>query len=193
VNYKGDFMVIAKGEPIRADDINNLTFFPKGTILTFSLTAWNSTSSEFKNIWKICNTANHQADSAIPDLTNKFLRGGGASSGSIYNNPTTGNTQTITVPLPKHSHRHDHASHTGTFGNFSIWPNGGAHVSGVFSAGYVSQQGWSSNNSFESRAQVSMSAGHSFDETAAGTEDNPTVAVNTMPSYYTVIYIIKVV
>ncbi|MDR1114381.1 MAG: hypothetical protein LBL50_04755 [Candidatus Margulisbacteria bacterium] len=95
-------MTIATGERMYASDINNLTFFPKGTILTFSSAAWSATSAEFKNIWKICNAANHAEDANIPDLTDKFLRGadssgaeGGADSRSIILQTTN---------LPSHSH-----------------------------------------------------------------------------------------
>jgi hypothetical protein len=95
-------MTIARGEPMLATDILNLTFFPKGTILTFSSTAWSATSVEFKNIWKICNAANHAVDPTIPDLTNKFLRGADSSG-------TTGGADSRSVTLtnnnlPSHSH-----------------------------------------------------------------------------------------
>jgi hypothetical protein len=95
-------MTIAKGEKMYAADILNLTFFPRGTILTFSSTAWGAMSTEFKSIWKPCNAANHAADAFVPDLTNKFLRGadrsgaeGGADSRSVTLAPDN---------LPSHSH-----------------------------------------------------------------------------------------
>jgi hypothetical protein len=95
-------MTIATGQPLLASDINNLTFFPIGTILTFSSAAWSATSAEFKNIWKICNAANHAANPTIPDLTNKFLRGAD-SSGTTGGNDSRSMTLT-TSNLPSHNH-----------------------------------------------------------------------------------------
>ncbi|MDR1114411.1 MAG: hypothetical protein LBL50_04910 [Candidatus Margulisbacteria bacterium] len=95
-------MAIATGQPLLASDINDLTFFPKGAILIFSSTAWSATSTEFKKIWKICDTANHQADQSIPDLTNKFLRGSSSSgdTGGADSCPVS----IATANLPAHSH-----------------------------------------------------------------------------------------
>jgi hypothetical protein len=95
-------MTIATGEKMYAADILNLTFFPVGAILIFSSAAWNAASAGFKNIWKVCNAANHAANPIIPDLTNRFLRGadssgatGGADSQSV----------TLTADnLPTHHH-----------------------------------------------------------------------------------------
>ena len=83
-------MTIATGQPMLAADILDLTFFPKGTILTFSSTAWSATSANFKTIWKICNAANHAADANVPDLTNKFLRGAESSG-------TNGGADSVTL------------------------------------------------------------------------------------------------
>ncbi|MDR1453508.1 MAG: hypothetical protein LBJ25_06005 [Candidatus Margulisbacteria bacterium] len=61
-------MTIAKGKPMVADDILNLAFFPKGTILIYTSDAWNNSPTvTFKDIWKICDGNN-----GTPDLTNKF-------------------------------------------------------------------------------------------------------------------------
>jgi hypothetical protein len=93
---------IVRGEPLLASDINDLTFFPKGTILTFSSTAWSATSAEFKTIWKICNAANHSVDAFIPDLTNKFLRG--AESSGAIGGADNQSVPITTANLPAHSH-----------------------------------------------------------------------------------------
>jgi hypothetical protein len=88
-----------------ASDINNLTFFPKGTILTFSSTAWGATTAEFKNIWKVCNAANHVADpNNVPDLTDKFLRG---AESSDFTTALGADSQSVTLTsanLPEHKH-----------------------------------------------------------------------------------------
>jgi hypothetical protein len=85
-----------------ADDILNLTFFPKGTLLTFSSTAWSATSAEFKNIWKVCNKANHGVDPNVPDLTDKFLRG--AESSDFTTARGADSVTLTTANLPSHSH-----------------------------------------------------------------------------------------
>jgi hypothetical protein len=87
-----------------ASDINDLTFFPKGTILTFSSTAWGATSAEFKNIWKVCNKANHDADLFVPDLTDKFLRG---AESSDFTTALGADSQSVILQkthLPAHNH-----------------------------------------------------------------------------------------
>jgi hypothetical protein len=90
-------MTIATGQPLLASDINDLTFFPKGAILTFSSDAWGATSTKFKTIWKVCDGTN-----GTPNLVNKFLRGS-SSSGD------TGGADSCPVSiaaanLPAHSH-----------------------------------------------------------------------------------------
>jgi hypothetical protein len=89
-------MAIKTGEKMYAADILNLTFFPKGTILTFSTEAWNNaTNPGFKDIWKICDGQN-----GTPNLVNMFLRGAGSSG-------ATGgaNSQSVTAAqLPAHNH-----------------------------------------------------------------------------------------
>ncbi|MDR1997950.1 MAG: hypothetical protein LBQ83_06475 [Candidatus Margulisbacteria bacterium] len=108
-------MTIARGQQMVADDILNLTFFPKGTILTFNSTAWSNASTDFKTIWKICDGQN-----GTPNLTGRFLRGG-ASSGTT-GSPTSGTfsgADSVTlaashVPIPAHTHAFSGTSSGGT-------------------------------------------------------------------------------
>jgi hypothetical protein len=81
-----------------AADILNLTFFPKGTILTFSTEAWNNaTNPGFKDIWKICDGRN-----GTPNLVNIFLRG---SSSSGATGGANSDSVTLTANnLPSHIH-----------------------------------------------------------------------------------------
>jgi hypothetical protein len=119
-------MVIESGQKMYASDILNLTFFPKGTILTFSSTAWGATSPEFKNIWKVCNAANHAADpNNIPDLTNRFLRGAD-SSGSTGG----ADNQDITIMianLPAHNHTVTKLPLSGTVSGLKATSSSSAH------------------------------------------------------------------
>ncbi|MDR1323764.1 MAG: hypothetical protein LBK68_04920 [Candidatus Margulisbacteria bacterium] len=245
-------MTIATGQSMLASDILDLTFFPKGTILTFSTTAWSATSAEFKTIWKICNTANHAEDVAIPDLTDKFLRGadssgaeGGADSRSIILQTTN---------LPSHSHEATGLSLSGlSLSNLKASSNGahehilsgktvsaGTHTHGITDPGHkhtissfnqsiesgskdyrtyhmVGQSrdtssdktGISINNDgahehgFSSDSKAFMGGAHEHDVSGSitGGSINGSTAtsgsgtafnVNTVPTYYTVIYIIKV-
>jgi hypothetical protein len=98
-------MTIATGERLLASDINNLTFFPVGTILQFSGSEYTRLTSartaDNKVIWTLCNGTSVNGV-AVPNLVGKFLRGA-ASSG------TTGGTDSQDVTLginnlPSHSH-----------------------------------------------------------------------------------------
>ncbi|GBR72624.1 putative phage tail fiber protein [Candidatus Termititenax aidoneus] len=115
-------MTIARGEPLLASDILNLTFFPKGTILTFSSTAWSAASADFKTIWKICD-----GTSNTPNLIGRFLRGG-SSSDFITGGGADSQSVTLTSAyLPEHAHAVTELPLTGlSMTSFSI-ENGGAH------------------------------------------------------------------
>jgi hypothetical protein len=236
-----------------AADILNLTFFPKGTILTFSSTAWSATSTEFKNIWKICNAANHTADPNIPDLTNKFLRGAessGATGGADNQNVTL-----TASHLPSHNHEATGLSLSGLDVSGLKAISGGSHehtLSGKASSAGVHSHGvtdpghshsiklsWDETNdlqtptqscnehnatgttesartsisidnagahehSFSSDSKAFMGGAHEHSITGSITGGSITgsvanagsgtaFSVDTMPTYYTVIYIIKVV
>jgi hypothetical protein len=250
-------MTIKTGEKMYASDILNLTFFPKGAILTFSSAAWSATSAEFKNIWKVCNAANHAADPTIPDLTNVFLRGAessGATGGA--------DSQSVTAAqLPAHNHAagelslgrlsadglkatggsHDHTlsgrtTEKGNHGHGFSDPGHSHPVSTSGRHGSVNKASnptaaWDYGDVFWS-AQSTVTSGHkstgitfrgdgahdhslSSDSKAASTSHEHTVTgsvsggsisgstanagsnsalvINTVPAYYTVIYIIKVV
>ncbi|MDR1113491.1 MAG: hypothetical protein LBL50_00155 [Candidatus Margulisbacteria bacterium] len=96
---------IKSGERLVATDITDLTFFPKGAILTFSSTAWSATSAKFKTIWKVCNKTNHDADpNNVPDLTDRFLRGGSSSDFTIGGGADSRSVTLQTANLPSHNH-----------------------------------------------------------------------------------------
>jgi hypothetical protein len=201
-------MTIARGEQMKATDITDLTFFPKGTILTFSSGAWSATSAAFKTIWKICNTANHQADpNVVPDLTNRFLRGGTASD------PPTGNGKmTLSVQhLPTHSHTGSAANNGGHRHDFSI-PRyvGDGGVTGVVNIGtstdnyivghflgnhdadaaFNTATTISTNNLKTGIKNISQVSDHSHTVVVGNTGGNQ--AFDVVPAFYTVIYIMKI-
>jgi microcystin-dependent protein len=171
-----------------ASDINNLTFFPKGTILTFSSEAWTATSAEFKNIWKICNGQN-----GTPDLRNKFLRGSESSGGSDGQDSQSITLQTANLPSHSHSFTDGKTNSTSKTltGSFS------AGEQNVFASGIVSRS--RSNEHGTNVADYdndlfSIDATHSHGVTGAigNTGSGTAFTVNTVPAYYTVIYIMKV-
>jgi hypothetical protein len=164
----GIFMAIAAGEKMYASDILNLTFFPKGTILTFSTEAYNATSAEFKNIWKICN-----GTGSTPNLVNKFLRGAGSSG-------TTGGADSVQLAkenLPKHGHEIDDPGHTHNIGYYG---------QGSHSGSYSLQD----NKISELHTNKDLT-GISIKDTFPSQTEYAR-AFSIVPSYYTVIYIMKI-
>jgi hypothetical protein len=226
---------IKSGERLVATDITNLTFFPKGAILTFSTAAWSATSAEFKNIWKICNTANHQADPNVPDLTNRFLRGGASSDFTTGGGADSQSVFLQTANLPAHNHEATGLSLSGlSASGLSIATSGGhthsfsgtTSTAGAHSHTYTkpilyqgdataSETGGevgaetantssTGNHNHTFSGSISESGSHShtiggsisggdITGSTANTGSGTAFSVNTVPAYYTVIYIMKVV
>jgi hypothetical protein len=163
---------IKTGERLVATDITNLTFFPKGTILTFSSEAWNAASAAFKTIWKICN-----GDNGTPNLVGKFLRGGsssGASGGA--------DNQTVTLNLtnmPRHKHTDSGHTHSAYGGH-----NSTNHDNAI----YTSAADYWGSGVHTGYANISYEGG-----LANGAEGSAApFTIDTVPMFYTVIYIMKV-
>ncbi|GBR74329.1 hypothetical protein NO1_1526 [Candidatus Termititenax aidoneus] len=189
---------IKSGERLVATDITDLTFFPKGTILTFSSTAWSATSAGFKDIWKICNAANHQADpNNVPDLTDRFLRGGTSSDFTTGGGADNRSVTLTANNLPSHSH-----GATGlTLPGFSLsglsisgltLSNAGAHThttSGTAAEGGSHSHTISGGN-ITGGTITAGSGGITGSTGSAGSSQ--AFIIDTVPAYYTVIYIIKV-
>jgi hypothetical protein len=176
-------MTIATGEKMYAADILNLTFFPKGTILTFSSTAWSATSAEFKTIWKVCD-----GTGGTPDLQGRFLRGGTSTDDAT----TGGGTVELSeANLPAHEHsitgsttsgggKHYHRS--GNNVSYNNEPDGNYPMTVA--------RAWGGNAYHEicnDGAHV-----HSISGTAAVHLKHKAEAFDVIPAFYTVIYIIKV-
>jgi hypothetical protein len=165
---------IKSGERLVATDITDLTFFPKGAILTFSFTAWSATSTEFKKIWKICDGTD-----GTPNLVNKFLCGG-ISSGATGD----GRMTLTTEHLPSHTHsgsadsagEHSHIysfiAHTG------LSPASDLTLDDAYLR-------WKSSS-----ANTGRDGSHVHTVTIGNTGNGKPFDV--IPAFYTVIYIIKV-
>jgi hypothetical protein len=112
-------------------------------------------------------------------LTDKFLRGGTAS-GTSYANPTTGNTQSVSIGtgnLPNHTHTVTDAGH---YHNIKVWSRDGDSGTG----GSWTNTGDTIYKTETAYTGIRVDGGGSASPTA--------LTINTMPSYYTVIYIMKV-
>jgi hypothetical protein len=174
-------MTIATGERLLASDINNLTFFPKGTVLMYSSTAWNSVSAEFKALWHICDGATVNGYTTL-NLVDKFIRGGAVSG-------QTGGTDSAEVP--RHSHRFTGGTATGSFMPITradIASSGSA--TGVFTTSGTSSRNrgadWYGGESGHHTVNFSMTPTGTISEEGSATADNK-------PAYCTVIFIEKVV
>ncbi|MDR1997134.1 MAG: hypothetical protein LBQ83_02275 [Candidatus Margulisbacteria bacterium] len=86
-------MVVAKGQPMLAQDMLDITFFPKGTILMMD-GSW----TDVRGGWYICDGRKTPYGNT-PNLTDRFIRGGVTAGG------TGGGTVTlVTANLPAHGH-----------------------------------------------------------------------------------------
>jgi hypothetical protein len=108
-------MTIARGERIRASDFNNLTFFPKGTIMVYDGALWDRVGGIPG--WAICNGQN-----GTINLTDKFIRGGSVAR-------QTGGSNS--AQLIRHGHGFTGQTVTGRLGSFPYIYFGTAE--GVFS------------------------------------------------------------
>ncbi|MDR1114197.1 MAG: hypothetical protein LBL50_03810 [Candidatus Margulisbacteria bacterium] len=131
-------MTIARGEPLLASDILDLTFFPRGSILMMD-GSW----TDGRGNWYICD-GRDTPHGKTPNLADKFIRGGASAGG------TGGGSATLTTAnLPSHNHslsgltisgggEHSHgvgtlaassssATHSHGNGTLAVTITGGAH------------------------------------------------------------------
>ncbi|GBR73419.1 hypothetical protein NO1_0806, partial [Candidatus Termititenax aidoneus] len=173
----------------------NLGFFPKGTILAFSKDAWDAKDSAFKAIWKVCDGTNN-----TPNLVGRFLRGAEYPAGSTGG----ADSQSVTLEtkhMPKHSHTFTGDNKTGYLPIHwnAEGETGGVTAlnSGVFSKSSRKEQvnGWSAWGNLNG-IDFSMTPSGSISETggSAATLSGKGEAFTfaTAPSYYAVIYIMKI-
>ncbi|MDR1324326.1 MAG: hypothetical protein LBK68_07825 [Candidatus Margulisbacteria bacterium] len=180
----------------------NLSFFPTGTILTFSAAAWDAKDSAFKNIWKVCN-----GTSGTPNLVGKFLRGAAYPAGG------TGGADSVTLET-KNLPAHDHGGKTGQEGKhrhkltvvgwyadsgvsgYQYQNNSalqGKYIGGYYSSEAIATTAFATYTSYGQSERtgtesISEQAAHTHSITSAG--DGSSFSI--LPSYYTVIYIMKV-
>jgi hypothetical protein len=173
-------MTIARGEPMLADDILHLTFFPIGTILIFSGTAYSDTENGFKAIWKICNGRD-----GTPNLVGKFLRGGEISG------QTGDGRKTLTVAeIPKHTHKIIDPGHT-----HQQEPHSHSFDANKTGGGYVASSVNTDRYPYGTQSVHSTTAVNKSNNTGiSGTEynDEGGNSFEVIPAYYQVIYVMRV-
>ena len=198
-------MVIKKGEQLLASDMLNLVFFPKGTILMYDGTSW--TNNVTLQGWYKCDGNNGAAVNGltIPDLRNKFIMGydsGSRTGGS--------NDRTLGIAnIPGHSHTFKNenistgdavptkAGVTDLTGHFvGDRPNIGAmsQASGIVSSTDETNKPGISGTDVDN-ARHYIDARHTHTVNLNGKSTNNTgdgTAFDNRPSYYALIYIIKV-
>ncbi|MDR1997128.1 MAG: hypothetical protein LBQ83_02245 [Candidatus Margulisbacteria bacterium] len=99
-------MTIATGQPLLAQDMLDITFFPKGTLLMMD-GSW----TDGRGGWYICD-GRATPYGNTPNLKDRFIRGGAAAGTASGNN-----SQSITLTtaqLPSHSHGITDKTHTHT-------------------------------------------------------------------------------
>jgi hypothetical protein len=192
-------MTIARGEPLLASDINNLTFFPKGMILMFDGDGWVDNQTIIG--WYACTAAN-KAKNLTPDLENSFIKGSAttthAAGGNIGNEVLIGANH-----LPTHTHGLSGIStggmSTNATGKCVIGPpkgdnGGGASSEGCLSARIsgTSEHGNFNNGSGGYEISINVSHTHSFPSgTSTGNNSTTAAKLNIEPQSYKLIYIRK--
>jgi hypothetical protein len=128
--------------------------------------------------WYKCDGSN-----GTPNLVNKFVRGGATSGGT-----GGADSQTKAVPLPKHEHTFSGDKKEGTLrGERGLYVVG---TSAVFSnAGSNDKVNY--NNDVAINTDVKFSMIPTGTISPAGT-DNASITIDTVPGYYSVIYIMRV-
>jgi hypothetical protein len=182
---------VESGQRLVATDITDLTFFPKGTILIFSSEAWNATSTEFKDIWKICN-----GQYGTPNLVDKFLRGAESSDFTTGGGADSQRFSIGTENLPDHTHTFTGVHVKDTLLNVA-GPNTPAGVT-VQSGGdniftCTPQNSWNARGGDCYGTKIDFSYTPNGAVTGGGQAKPDQITVNTVPSYYSIIYIMKII
>jgi hypothetical protein len=205
-------MTIARGEPLLASDMLNLTFFPKGTLLMYDGTSWQDNVT-LKG-WYKCEGQTVPDYGRLPDLRNRFIIGYDPSNTSAR----TKDNNSVSIKLAENNiPRYAPAAHTGEFTvsdgdgkldavnsqnnefvQVSVPSNGG--VFSVKNKMKMQNGGWAM---FENLGEghcygngtssgpcetVAINATHA----AFGKADPDGITIDNRPSYYALIYIIKV-
>ncbi|MDR1114128.1 MAG: hypothetical protein LBL50_03455 [Candidatus Margulisbacteria bacterium] len=163
---------------------------PVGTILAMSVSSWTNAGATFQSKWRVCD-----GTGGTPNLSGRFLRGGtstdaatgGADSRSFtigtgnlpnHEHTFTGTTATGRLPIKGDFHHRDVSSY-------------GRAPSGVFKEG--SRDGWVVGlYNWYDEPDLNFSMTPQGSVTGGGKATPDQITINTVPNYYTVIYIMKI-
>ena len=151
------------------------------------------------------------AGTVLPDMNNKYIKGSG-TSGSTGGSNTVALT-TANIPAHTHTANHNHTASSNTTGNHSHTTNNtGAHNHTVHANRAVSPGAglnipWGSTSGNQTVGTTSTAGGHTHSTNTTGNHSH-TITVNSknvttssvgsgtafsiQPSYYTVVYVIRV-
>ncbi|MDR1452719.1 MAG: hypothetical protein LBJ25_01910 [Candidatus Margulisbacteria bacterium] len=172
---------------------------PVGTILAMAASSWINAGATFKSKWRVCD-----GTGGTPNLTGQFLRGGTASDA------VTGGADSVTLTenhIPQHTHGkgtlaaggtdglHTHDA-TSTFhwydGNSSSTPH---YVMDTDPGSDIQRTVHGATSRVIDTVVNNTNSGHghsvSGNTDSYGRNSATITAIPTVPSYYTVIYIIK--
>ncbi|MDR1452710.1 MAG: hypothetical protein LBJ25_01865 [Candidatus Margulisbacteria bacterium] len=167
--------------------LQSVDILPIGLILAIAASSWINVSAAFKSKWRVCD-----GSGGTPNLTGRFLRGGTVSDALI------GGADSQVVALEtKHMPKHSHAfSGEEARGSYNFVKKDVYEVTGVFSLGIDSGVNYQNVNNLSGAVlNFSMTPKGSISETGGGQAASgygEAFNVPTVPSYYTVIYIMKV-
>jgi len=161
---------------------------PVGTILMFSGQEWEDDKIPG---WKACTAINNSTDANIPNLEDTFIRGGSTTDvndKTIAEKKGGNNSITLSVAqMPKHSHSLTITSdgeHTHSYTDL--------HLPSLNSKRGQGSVRMINSNPLSTEYKTTGSAGaHNHPGSSIG-EAGGNEAIDIRPSYYTVIYIIKV-
>jgi hypothetical protein len=177
-NFKEEPYNIDTGKPLSAAGVRNAlhtkeTVLPVGTILAMSVSSWGNAGAAFQSKWRVCD-----GTGGTPDLRGRFLRGGtssdavtgGANSQSfrISGNNLPNHTHTVNDP----GHHHDLLYDWGHGGTIGIDIDGNS--SNIGKKGLID----------EAYTGITVTGG--------GKDTPDQITIDTVPNYYTVIYIMKI-
>lgn len=157
---------------------------------------WSGVVSTIPSGWALCNGSN-----GTPDLRNKFIIG----AGDTYAPAATGGASTVTLVeanLPAHTHTWTGTAATGGSHNHNVSDPEHTHtvgntvVSGSGNYGTVAGGSWGfTNTTTSSSSSVGISlaahAGHTHDVTGTNANTGSGTAVNILPPYLALAYIMR--
>ncbi|MDR1324343.1 MAG: hypothetical protein LBK68_07910 [Candidatus Margulisbacteria bacterium] len=157
---------------------------PVGMILAMSVSSWTNAGATFQSKWRVCD-----GTGGTPNLSGRFLRGGTSTDAATGGADSQSITLT-TSNLPAHNHTMqdagDHTHYPQPFDgrmNFDACGGGSGAPMGI---------GYGDNMYAGNTTTLTLSSAGSHAHTINNSGGGVAFTVNTVPAYYTVIYVMKV-